>query len=228
MIALLVVTDGREDYLTACVESAADHLDGPISERVMYDDTGDAAYRADLAARFPQFIHINAGPRQGFGGAIRAAWAHLAAHSHARYVMHLEQDFTFNRTVDLDAMAATLHANPHLVQLALRRQPWTDHEAQAGGVVEQHPDAYTDKHGPHGDWLEHRLFFTTNPSLYRRTLCRTEWPEGGNSEGHYTHHLLQHGTPEATGDAIRFGYWGTRDSGEAVCHIGHQRAGVGY
>lgn len=228
MIALLVITDGREDYLTECVLSAMAHLDGPISERWMYDDTGDDEYRAELARRWPQFAHINAGPRQGFGGAIRAAWAHLLTESDARYVFHLEQDFTFNRVVDLDAIAATLHGHPHLAQLALRRQPWNDHETAAGGVVEQHPDSYSDHHGPHGDWLEHRLFFTTNPSLYRRTLCRTEWPEGGNSEGHYTHHLLQHGTPEASGESVRFGFWGTRASGEAVHHIGHQRAGVGY
>jgi hypothetical protein len=228
MICVLVVTDGREDYLSACVESASANLTGPITERVMYDDTGDPDYRRDLARRYPGWRHINAGPRQGFGGAIRAAWSYLAEHSRARWVFHLEQDFTFNRPVDLAAMARALHDHPHLVQLALRRQPWNDQERQAGGIVEQHPDAYTEVHAPYGSWLEHHLFFTTNPCLYRRTLCSVGWPEGGNSEGHFGFHLRQHGSPEAPGDLVRFGYWGTRDSGEAVNHIGHQRAGIGY
>lgn len=228
MICLLVITDGREDYLEACIRSASAELSGPITQRVMYDDTGDDNYRTDLARRYPQFRHINAGPRQGFGGAIRAAWAFLAERSDALWVFHLEQDFTFNRRVDLAEMAATLHSNPHLVQLALRRQPWNDREEQAGGIVEQHPGAYQEHHGPNGPWLEHRLFFTTNPCLYRRTLCTTTWPEGGNSEGHYTHQLLQAGSPEVDGESVRFGYWGAMDSGEAVHHIGHQRAGVGY
>lgn len=228
MIALLVITDGREDYLSDCVASAMAHLCGPITERVMYDDTGDDNYRRSLADRYPTFRHINAGSRQGFGGAIRAAWSYLAEHSATRWVFHLEQDFTFNRPVDLAAMGRVLHDNPHLVQLALRRQPWSDHEVVAGGVVEQHPDAYAEHHSAFGSWLEHRLFFTTNPSLYRRSLCSTTWPEGGNSEGHYSHHLLQAGSPEVDGERVRFGYWGTRDSGEAVHHIGHQRAGAGY
>lgn len=228
MICLLVVTDGREDYLDACIASARDNLQGPITQRIMFDDTGDDEYRRHLAERYRGFRHLNAGPRQGFGGAIQAAWAYLAEHSECRWVFHLEQDFTFNRPVDLATMARALHDNPHLAQLALRRQPWNDHETAAGGVVEQHPDAYAEFHVAYGSWLEHRLFFTTNPSLYRRSLCTVRWPDGGNSEGHFTHQLLRDGTPEVDGERLRFGYWGTRDSGEAVAHIGHQRAGIGY
>lgn len=228
MIALLVITDGRDDYLDQAVTSAEASLDGPVTERWMYDDTGDDTYRQQLASRYPTFTHLNAGPRQGFGGAIRAAWATLAARSRADYVFHLEQDFTFHRPVDLLNMAGVLAANPHLAQLALRRQPWNDHEEAAGGIVEQHPDAYDDCSDGTNHWLEHRLCFTTNPSLYRRSLCWTAWPEGGNSEGHFTHQLLQTGTPEATGNRVRFGYWGTRMSTPWVHHIGHQRAGNGY
>ena len=228
MIALLVVTDGRDDYLEAAVCSAGASLIGQVTERWMYDDTGDDAYRASLRRLYPQFRHIDAGPRQGFGGAIRAAWSRIAAESEARFVFHLEQDFTFNEPVDLDEMATVLDLHPHLVQLALRRQPWNDHERAAGGIVEQHPDAYEDFHWQGRHWLEHRLFFTTNPSLYRMSLCSTRWPEGGNSEGHYTHQLLQGGSPEVPGEQVRFGYWGTRSSEPWVHHIGHQRAGVGY
>lgn len=228
-VALLVVTDGRDGYLAQCIASLA-ALQGPVVERWMYDDTGDDAYRAELGRRYPQFQHINAGPRQGFGGAIGAAWNQLANDSAADWVFHLEGDFTFNRPVDLDAMAAILTSRPYLAQMALRRQPWNAQEAAAGGIVEQHPHDYLDRHDVrlNASWLEHRRFFTTNPCLYRRSLLDVGWPDRDQSEGHFGHHLLTHGTPEAPGPVVRFGYWGARSDPPWVTHIGHQRSGIGY
>lgn len=222
MIALLVVTDGRDDYLRRCVTSTNERLHGPIGERWMFDDTGNPSYRTRLAARFPRFRHIHGGPRQGFGGAIAAAWQHLAQHSHADWVFHLEQDFVFRRRIDLDAMAAVLQARPYLRQMALRRQAWNAAEQAAGGVVERHPDAYRECRDDAGRaWLEHRLFWTTNPSLYRRSTCSLGWPVVSRSEGVFTRRML-------ADPAARFGYWGARDSGVWVEHVGHQRSGTGY
>lgn len=227
-IALLVITDGRDDYLAQCIGSLG-ALHGPISERWMYDDTGSAAYRARLAAVWSEFRHIHGGPRQGFGGAIRAAWSHLAAHSTADWVFHVEQDFAFHRPVDLAAMTEVLTAQPRLAQMALRRQAWNADERAAGGIVEQHPTSYTDCRDAAGrEWLEHRRFFTTNPCLYRRSLLSVGWPDGAQSEGRFGLGLLRDGTPEVPGGQVRFGYWGARDSGTWVEHIGHHRAGNGY
>jgi hypothetical protein len=228
-IALLVVTDGRDRYLADCVASL-DALHGPLAERWMYDDTGDDGYRTHLAERYAQFRHINGGPRQGFGGAIRAAWSRLAKDSDAAWIVHVEQDFTFNRPVDLGAMAAVITSRPYLAQMALRRQAWNPQETAAGGIVEQHPHDYLDKHDMvlGVSWLEHRRFFTTNPCLYRRSLLDVGWPEGDQSEGHFGRHLLAHGTPETAGSLVRFGYWGARTDPPWVTHIGHQRSGTGY
>lgn len=228
-IALLVITDGRGDYLADCIASL-DALHGPVTERWMYDDTGDDTYRAKLAATYPQFRHINGGPRQGFAGAIRSAWAQLAEHSAADWVFHLEQDFVLNRPVDLACMVEVLAARPYVAQMALRRQPWNAAERAAGGVVEQHPRDYIDRCDllTGAEWLEHRLFFTTNPCLYRRSLMSVGWPGGPQSEGHFLRRILTEGTPEAAGVLLRFGYWGSRNDGPWVTHIGHQRAGIGY
>lgn len=231
MIALLVITDGRA-HIGETIASARAHLIGPVSERVIYDDTGDPERAAELHARFPDFAVVqHPQGRQGFGGAIRAAWHFLQRNSRAPFVFHLEDDFTFNRPVPLVPMAHVLDSHPHIVQMALRRQPWNAEERAAGGVVEQHPDDYTEvtwrtalgngAMTPEYRWLEHRKFFTTNPSLYRRSLCLQHWPRGAHSEGRFTHQLLA--SPK-----IRFAFWGGRDSGEAVTHIGHERAGVGY
>lgn len=229
MIALLVMTDGRADLLHRAVESARANLIGDVSELWMHDDSGDAAYRAGLARRYPDFGQLADGGRRGFGGAIAHAWQQLAARSAADFVFHLEDDFVFRRPADLAAMTAVLHEWPTLAQLALRRQAWNVEERAAGGIVEQHPGDFAEVHAMGHAWLTHRRFFTTNPGLYRMSLVRQRpWPAGDHSEGRFGLGLLEHGTPEAPGPLVRFGFWGGLDSGEAVEHIGHSRVGTGY
>lgn len=228
-IALLVIQDCRRDYLVRCLASAAEMLAGPIVERWVFDDSGDPAYRAWLAERWPEFEQIVAPARVGFGGAIRASWTHLLTHSRADWIAHLEQDFVFNRDIDLAEMADVLADRPHLTQMALRRQAWNAAEKAAGGIVEQHPCDYADMRDERGrEWLEHRRFFTTNPGLYRRSLMTVGWPDGPESEGHFGLKLWREGTPEAGPDEVRSGYWGRRTDPPWVEHIGHVRNGSGY
>ncbi len=224
-VALLIVTDGRDDYLAQCVASLA-LLSGPVTEWWMYDDTGDPLYRADLAARYPTWTHIDGGPRQGCAGAIRSAWATLRARSTARFVFHLEQDFALRRPVDLADLARLLDDHPELAQVALRRQPCNQVEREHGGVVESHPDWYTDRSDGRYHWLEHRSFWTCNPCLYRQGLLALGWPEhvpGRYSEDTFHRRLLAEGTPLVRGELVRYAYWGARDSGVWVEHIGHAR-----
>jgi hypothetical protein len=229
VIAVLVMTDGRQDYLTRTVLSALANLGGPISEWWMHDDTGDPDHHTYLRHTYPEFTHIQHDRRVGFTAAIGAAWSVLTGHSHADHVFHLEQDFTLNRDVDLGELAEVLTARPDLVQMALRRQACNEVEVAAGGVVETDPGAYLEQSDDSGrHWLEHRLWFTTNPSLYRRTLTSLTWPQLPHSEQWFSMRLLAGGTPEAAPDEVRFGYWGARDSGPWVEHIGLDRVGRGY
>lgn len=198
--ALLFISDGREDYLRQTRASAEEHL--PPPRHVIHVDDADHEL--------------------GFDGAIREGWRRVLLETDAEFVFHLEQDFTFNRPVPLAEMAAVLRARPRLAQLALRRQPWNDAERAAGGVVEMHPGDYVDCDLNGWRWLEHTRFFTTNPSLYRRSLCEIGWPEGPESEGRFGIELRR------ADPRWRFGYWGARDSGEAITHIGEERAGNGY
>lgn len=222
MIALLVITDGRKDCIARTIPSAIEQLDGPINEWWMYDDSGDAEHRDWLMREFPQFTLIwHVDGRQGFGGAIREAWEIIGSQSAAEYVFHLEDDFTFNRPVPLDDMMEVLDENPLLAQVALRRQAWNDLERAAGGVIEVQPAAYVDVRGHDYSYLVHDLFWTTNPSLYRRSLLtETEWPIGKHSEGMFTIALLERG--------YRFAYFGERTDAPWVHHIGTERAGKGY
>lgn len=225
--ALLVLTDGRPGLIEQTLESAFERLQGIEWVRfVIHDDSADPTHRDELRRKWPTAEVIGGPDRRGFGGAIHAAWMYLqrtAEHDIARHVFHLEDDFTFNRAVRVDRMARVLDANKHLVQLALRRQPWNDDERAAGGVVELHPEMYEDCQNPAGDhWLEQRVFFTTNPSLYRRSLCSRGWPLVKRSEGVFSLDIIERDP------AARFAYWGPRASGEWVHHIGDERVGKGY
>ena len=230
-IAVVVIGDGRDDYLQRCVGSFT-QLDGPITEKWMYDDTGDQAYRDSLGRRYPEFWHINGGPRRGCAGAFQEVWRQVRQDTAARFVLLVEQDFVFQRPIDLYSMADLLDDRPYLAEVALRRQAWNSEEVSAGGVVELHPDWYRDMRDDAGrQWLEQRAFFTTNCPLFRTTLLDVPWPDsrpGCYSEGTFHHHLMAHGTPEVPGDQVTYAYWGARTSGVWVEHIGQQRIGTGY
>lgn len=221
MITAVVLTDGRRECITRSVASL-EHLRGPVSVRMIHDDSGDPAYAAWLWDRFPGWVVHSTPERSGFAGAVRSARQWLARYDRNPYVWWHEDDFVITRTVDLPAMCDVLSDDINLVQLALRRQPWNDSERAAGGIVEQHPDAYYEIRDSGRAWLEHRRFYTTNPHLTRRgVLTDTDWPTGAESEGRY-------GLALFANPRLRAGFWGARDSGEWCEHIGHTRAGTGY
>ena len=221
MISLLVLTDGRDDVLARTLPVAAEHV--PYERLIIHDDTGSLEHRQMLANTYRHFDAqvIGGAQRRGFGGAIRAAWQHLERTPNP-FVVHLEDDFVLSRHLDWSNLADTLVRQPHLVQLALRRQPWNEEERAAGGIVEQHPADYADCSDVGGAWLEHTRFFTTNPSIYRRSLCTEGWPEGDNSEGRFGLELLRRHP------SWRFAFWGARNSGEWCEHVGLERVGTGY
>lgn len=216
MITLLVMTDGRRDCITHTIPSALENLRGPISNKVIHDDSGDPEYATwlwDTFAPLGFVVHSTPG-RSGFDGAMRSAWAWLREHDRNEWVFHLEDDFTFMEPIDLKAMAGVLDSLPYVVQMALERQPLTSGE-QTHGIVKRPDRHYSDA----GDiWREHREFFTTNPSLYRRSLIDREWPSGPRSEGMFSIALF-------TDPNVVSAYWGT---GQLVEHIGYVRVGNGY
>lgn len=213
-IALLVMTDGRTDYIGQTLQSASARLKGPITEFWMHDDSGDEQHRQWLRSSFPGFTHIGEGPRRGFGGAYDHAWKTLTARSRSSYVFSLEDDFTFNQDIPLEEMALTLESNHSIYQMALLRQAWSSEEIRAGGVIQRWPDSFHQEVG----WVSHRLFYTTNPHLFRRSMVAGKtYPNVKDSEGHFSASIVN-SDPNAL-----FGYWGQKTDPPRVHHIGIQR-----
>lgn len=194
-VCLLLISDGRDEYLERTIASAQEML--PTFDQLVTID--DSAHEL------------------GFAGAIQAGWREVATD----YVLHLEQDFTFNAPVPVGRMVRLLERHPHLAQVALKRQPWNAAERGAGGIVELHPDDFVERYDDGAVWTEHRRFFTTNPSVYPSRLCELGWPQTHESEGIFTHRLLEN--PD-----LRFAFWGGKFDAPLVTHIGETRAGVGY
>lgn len=218
--ALMVLTDGRADCLAQTLASADKMLRpaGPLS-RTIIDDSGDLAYGIELEARYPRYTHVHHQGKLGFCGAVRSLWANIPEGTD--YVFHLEDDFIFERRVFLRDMTTVLDANPRIAEITLMRQAWNPTEIEAGGVMQVNPEAFTPCTDGMNFWSEHRLYFSTNPSLYRVDLTRKPWPEGPGCEGKFGIALLK--DPE-----LRFAVWGDSADGPWVSHIGKERVGVGY
>jgi hypothetical protein len=130
-------------------------------------------------------------------------------------------DFTFNDPVDISGMIGLLERHPHLAQVSLKRQPWSEEEHAAGGIVERNPDDFTEQQDEQAVWTEHRRYWTTNPSVYSTRWCRLGWPQARYSEGLFTHKLL-------ADPMLRFAIWGAKHDAPRVHHIGEARTGVGF
>jgi hypothetical protein len=219
LIVLALTTDGRSECIERTIPSLLERVEGLDGPRLIFDDSGDRAYQRWLRRRFggEGFEVCGAGRRHGQPRMLGAMWRRLAGAEFDghEWVMHVEDDFVFERGVDLAALRAVLEPRPHLAQMALLRQPWFEGERRAGGIVERDPEAYEAVAEGEHRWLEHRLWFTLNPCLYRRRLCRRGWPLGRRHEWSFGRSLCA--DPE-----VRFGIWG--DGSPWVTHIGARRA----
>lgn len=67
MIALLVMTDGRRDCIASAIPAALDQLHGPITRKIIHDDSADPDYRTWLERTFTDQLLV-AGKRFAFWG----------------------------------------------------------------------------------------------------------------------------------------------------------------
>lgn len=137
------------------------------------------------------------------------------------WVLWLEDDFVFTRTVPLADLGYVVEMEPNLVQMSFLRQPVSEPEKKAGGLLKIDPDRFKRRGSGTSRWIEHRAYWTTNPSLFLRTFAASApaWPVVDRCEGIFTATLLEQ-NPET-----RFGIWG--DGTPWVNHAG-ERVGVGY
>lgn len=220
---LILLTNGRASCVSETISTIRKYVSG-FNDRVIVDDSGNAAYRAWLAEHFPDAIVTAVAPEvAGYWRAMQTVWA-LARGSGADEILFWEDDFLALEEIDVTCLGRVLDEQPHLTQIALKRQPWWPNEHQNGGLIEA-LEAQGQRFEEHTDsqhhWIEHRACFTGNPSLIPRRTFEKDWPEGAWSESRFGRLLFS--DPDARG-----AYWGKRSDLPRVEHIGHKRVGHDY
>lgn len=219
MITLLIMTNGRREYLERSLATVS-NLKGNFTRTVIHDDSGSKEFQDWLKSRYPYEV-IESSESNGFGKAIISAWKECRKDKN-EWIFHLEEDFLITEPVEVTEMIKVLKKNPHLIQMALLRQPLGGREKRKGGIVNSHPERYFDKSDGIHNWMEHRVYFTTNPSVYAKTLIdRYPWPDTTYSERVISRQIFA--------DPNNFcAYWGKRSDPPKVRHIGEVRTGSGY
>lgn len=228
---LVIVTHGKSETLPLAVASFAEHVaTKPAEVALVIDGQNEWGYGVDELLTPLRTIGYDSSPvpwiayptprRRGFCRTTARAWQ-IAAWPGPEgvdigYVYWLEHDFLHSQYIDLRLLAGALEEKPYLAQMSLMRQPVNEVEVAAGGLVESRPDEFEFM----GRWLEHRSYWTTNPSLFPRSIAMgRSWPTQPKCEGIFTASLL------ADRPETRFGVWGNGEP--RVEHIG-QRDGFGY
>jgi hypothetical protein len=196
VIVVVVVSDrSPEMYLDGCHANLEDYLPANLVTKTIYDQDH----------------------KLGMAGAVQAGFE-WALSTFAEHVLWIEEDFRLTEHLPLSRMRLILESNPHLAQVVLKRQPWSDEEKRAGGQIETNPAAYTQCERLLLDWVEHSTLFSLNPCLIPRRTLELGWPSGplgvGNESG-MTQRCLDAG--------MRFAYYGRIDDPPRCEHVGHVR-----
>lgn len=222
-VSLVIITDGRIDLLEQTLQSLANKVKYPFFEKLIINDSVDAngifKKSVDNLSLFYGLTAIHHEEKRGFAGSYDTAFNSISKESD--YAFIVEDDFLFNEQIDIQTMIFILQYNRNLIQVSLKRQPWGEEEKKVGGFMEQWPDLYEEKEVAGFIWCEHRLFYTTNPSLVPKFVIERSWPLQPHSESVFGQRLFSNPNFKAA-------YLGHRNDNPKVNHIGVDRKGNGY
>lgn len=226
--------DERSSYLRRSLASITDQVTGNIVQRVVYSDWDDDRREELVAIVEPFGFYVAGDGHHGYTASMQRLWGYIRRRAIGEFVFQTEDDFVFDREVDLDALATTLRSDPKLAQVALLRDAYYQDEKETGGILGWPEPAFTRVELNGQTRLEHRLFFTANPSLFRRSLAsEIAWPSDIESR-----RLLGRRPDQSPSSETAFGrrlfadpstrvaFWGGGE--QWVSHIGAVRAGVTY
>jgi hypothetical protein len=207
----------RRGYLERSLASLAAHVSGPIVQKVLYSDWDSrVAFGLEQIAGRHGF-YVAGGGHYNYKVGMPRMWRYIASRALGPYVFLAEDDFLYDEDVNLAQFVDVLEARPSVTQVALLRQPFYQREVDKGGILGWDPATFTPVAVNGYRILEHRNYWTANPSLFRRSLTAVEWPEADHSETRFAEALFRDTRAVAA-------HWG---EGEAqIRHIGEVKAGV--
>jgi hypothetical protein len=213
----LEVADERLGYLERSLSSLEASLTGPVEQRVVYSDWPDEVVPRVREIAERHGFYVAGSGHHGYVGSTQRLWKYIVGRVKSDFVFLAEDDFLYLEPVDLVPMMGVLAKSPSLRQIALLREAAYPKEKEPGDhILGWDRSSFTQR----GNVLEHRNFWTMNPSLIRRSLVtRYPWPAGNSSERLFGDLVLK--DPDAA-----VGFWGTGEPW--ITHIGETRAGGPY
>lgn len=206
-IALLVIGNGRLDYLHDTVDAALEHLP-EFGHYLMIDDSGDSEVRRQLDRHYPDFDIWHHDQNLGMARAVQNGFTHVLS-SGADYVFWLEEDMRVVRPVPVGAARDVLDHDDQIAQMLFQRQPLTPEEHELGGVHGAFRGLAT-HYKQWSTWAEHDWIFSLNPCLIPRHVLELGWDR--DNEAGTTKQLREAG--------YLFGVWGKPGDQPYVEHIG--------
>lgn len=177
----IIGTYRKTTHIQACLDSL-NKVTG-ITQTVIVDDSGDDLYRNLAVATYKHRVIPVATHQTGYQAAMQTIWATAQGHDH---VFLIEEDFTIEAPINLNKWADYLNTHPNVAQVVAQRQPWYPNEIKAGSIL-----AATDDPGELVDGLiQHRAFFSCNPTVIPARTLAHQWPAGAWSESQLAQQLL--------------------------------------
>lgn len=169
-ICIIILNDGRNDYLEQTLKSLDENLIVPIGSevyKILYDDMPEGRdeetiSRIALEHKIDRVILSD--KNNGIDQAVQNVWKEVPE---CDYVWHQENDFTYNEKIFVADMIRPLELNRMIGQVALQRQAWYDDEIEAGSMYKVPYRSY--RHGNIAgiNLVFQDMFFTHNPCIYR-------------------------------------------------------------
>lgn len=216
-ICIIILTDGRNDYLARTLESLESRVvfpEGAEVYKIMVDDwPADRGLKTlkKLVKKYNIDKLVLNEENLGIDKTVQKAWSLVPQDTD--YIWHQENDFEYLQKIDVSQMISVLN-NPTIVQVALVRQPWFEDEKSSGSLMKTRPHRFKQASVSNVDIVIHRDHFTHNPSIYK-----TKWIEQmeGYSEYKFKDHLL------AKNGVLYFSYLGKLEDGHTILHIGERK-----
>lgn len=224
-ITWITLTDGRKEFIKKTIPCWEKNIQGSFSNKIIIDDSGDSDYRAWLKKTFKNFEVIAAGnKRVGYTNAMKKVF-NTALESGSPYVFHLEDDFLIKENFDLNNFVNILEKYKYLTQMSFLRDPWYENEIRDGGVMRTLMKKGQRVHrikNKDGAWMEHRIFWTCNPSVYPLWVAKNSWPNRKHSEFYFGRELFEKNRN------YKSAVWGKLNDEPLIKHIGAYQKGGNY
>ena len=225
-VCLFILGNGRDGYLERTIDSWEHNLVGNVTNKIIFDDSGNQEYRAWLNEKFGDRFTIVPVSEESVGQvkAISFAFDYIK-NIDADYILEIEEDWMLFRELDLNKIIRVMEKNSNIIQMRIPRTIWYAEyhylDLVAGSLLRHHKSIpgtrsrYVGKSNRWFSWRGEFYFWSHNPSLFKKKIVYENYLEHDvDHEYHFGLDLFKK-YPRAV-----VGFWAKNDYDAYITHIG--------